>query len=259
MKRSSWSRKTTFSLSGSMHQQLSAYALAANAAGVGLLTLAQPSEAKIVYTATHRVISPGKSYDLDLNHDGITDFTLLNHHMSTTSGFKASFYAEPGPSNAVQGHIRFGRNSAFALDRGARIGSKRPFPLGRASLAYSTFFLTRGYRGGSWFNVTNRFLGLKFKIHGKTHYGWARLSITVNSKISGTLTGYAYETIPGKGLVAGQTKGMDDSNIEQLDAALTAPVPDSPQPPTLGTLAMGAPGLSIWRRKDSVAATPERN
>jgi hypothetical protein len=73
------------------------------------------------------------------------------------------------------------------------------------------------------------------------------------------LTGYAYETSPGKGIVAGQTKGMDDSNIEQPDAVLTTPIPDSPQPATLGALAMGAPGLPIWRRKDSVAATPERN
>jgi hypothetical protein len=253
MKPSPLPRKTA-RISDSLHRQLNVYALAASAAGVSLLTLAPPSEAKIVYTATHRVISPGKSYDLDLNHDGITDFTLLNHHMSTTSGFQASFYAEPGPGNAVQGHVRFGRNSAFALDRGARIGSKRPFPPGRASLAYSTFFLTTGHHGGSWFNATNRFLGLKFKIRGRTHYGWARLSITVNSKISGTLTGYAYETIPGKGIVAGQTEGMDDRNIERPDAALTTPVPDSLQPTTLGALAMGALGLSIWRREDSAVA-----
>jgi hypothetical protein len=80
------------------------------------------------------------------------------------------------------------------------------------------------------------------------------LSITVNSKISGTLTGYAYETIPGKGIVAGQTEGMDDRNIERPDAALTTPVPDSLQPTTLGALAMGALGLSIWRREDSAVA-----
>jgi hypothetical protein len=54
MTRSSRPRETAFNLSGSVHQQLSAYALAASAAGVGLLALAQPSEA----------------------------FTLLNHHMA---------------------------------------------------------------------------------------------------------------------------------------------------------------------------------
>ena len=30
---------------------------------------------------------------------------------------------------------------------------------------------------GPWRNVTTRYLGLKFKINGKFHYGWARLSV----------------------------------------------------------------------------------
>jgi hypothetical protein len=50
MKRSSGPRKTA-NFSRSIHQQLNMYALAAGAAGVGVLALAQPAEAKIVYTA----------------------------------------------------------------------------------------------------------------------------------------------------------------------------------------------------------------
>jgi hypothetical protein len=247
MNRSSRPRKTA-KLSASVQKKLNMYALVATAAGVASLALPQAVEAKVVYTPIHRLISPGKSYDLDLNHDGITDFTLLNHATNTTSGFHATFYAEAGPGNAVQGHVHIGRNSAFALDRGARIGPKRSFPSGRASLAYSTFFLTKGYRGGGWFDVTNRFLGLKFKIHGKTHYGWARLTVkTRGTEFTATLTGYAYETIAGKGIIAGQTKGTDDV-AEGPDAALTVP---TPQPPSLGALALGAPGLSIWKREQS--------
>jgi hypothetical protein len=229
------------------------YALAASAAGVSMLVLTQPSEAKIVYTATHRVILPAKVYDLDLTHDGTTDFTLVNHFMSTTSGVRATFYAEPAVGNAVQGRVHNGQNSAFALMRGAGIGPKQPFPVGRASLAYSTFFLTTGHRGGSWLNVTSRFLGLKFKLHGETHYGWARLSVKVdNFQISATLTGYAYETIPGKSIMAGQTKGSDEGSSVGPDAALTAP---AAKPMTLGILALGSPGLFLWRRERSAANT----
>ena len=65
-------------LSDSVHLQLSAYALAAGAAGVGMLALAQPAEAKIVYTKTHMVIAGAEQYYLDLNHDKITDFTVVN-------------------------------------------------------------------------------------------------------------------------------------------------------------------------------------
>jgi hypothetical protein len=49
MKHSSGPRKTA-NLSESVHQQLNMYGVAAGAAGVGMLALAQPSEAKIVYT-----------------------------------------------------------------------------------------------------------------------------------------------------------------------------------------------------------------
>jgi hypothetical protein len=91
-----------------------------------------------------------------------------------------------------------------------------------------------------------RYLGLKFKIKGKIHYGWARLSVEASNKpyeITAVLTGYAYETIPGKAIIAGATKGPDD--IEPT-ASFTTP---TPEPVTLGALAMGAPGLAIWREK----------
>jgi hypothetical protein len=68
-------------------------------------------------------------------------------------------------------------------------------------------------------------------------------------QISGTLTGYTYETIPGKAIIAGQTKGPDeiDNSADQLNpTALTVPALPSA---TLGMLATGAPGLSIWRRE----------
>jgi hypothetical protein len=109
---------------------------------------------------------------------------------------------------------------------------------------------------GPFANTVNRFLGLKFKLNGQVHYGWARFSKVTASAcnggvaISATLTGYAYETIPNKSIIAGHTKGPDDTTIEEPHASLTAP---SPQPATLGTLALGAPGLSIWRREELVS------
>jgi hypothetical protein len=105
---------------------------------------------------------------------------------------------------------------------------------------------------GPWNNVKNRYLGLRFISEGKTHFGWARLNESCNpenSRITAVLTGYAYETIPNKAIIAGKTKGPDEvSNVEQPNpASLTAPTPEQA---TLGLLAMGAPGLSIWRREE---------
>jgi hypothetical protein len=62
------------------------------------------------------------------------------------------------------------------------------------------------------------------------------------------LAGYAYEAIPNKS-ITGKTKGLGElSNVAQPSpAALHAP---THQPASLGLLAMGAPALSIWRRKE---------
>jgi hypothetical protein len=46
--------RTSVQLSKSLHHRLNAYALASGAAGVGMLAMAQPAEAKIIYTAAHR-------------------------------------------------------------------------------------------------------------------------------------------------------------------------------------------------------------
>jgi hypothetical protein len=77
--------------------------------------------------------------------------------------------------------------------------------------------------------VRNRYLGLKFVVHGKVHYGWARFSVTLAhhrqyDDVSGTLTGYAYETVPNKPIIAGQITGPDVITV---------------QPETLGRLARG--------------------
>jgi hypothetical protein len=255
MKRSS-RRCMPATLSESLHHQLNAYALAASAAGVGVgvLALVQPSEAKIVYTATHHVIEQNSRYNLDLNHDGKTDFLIRQFGGCSTVTCAAELYIDGlnyGKGNLVEG-VHQPSNVAYALKAGAQISAKRPF---QGALMYYRLW-DRGTRGtckGQWVNVTNRYLGLQFMVKGKIHFGWARLSVTCpsKSKALGVLTGYAYETIPNKAIIAGQTKGPADidKSGEQLNpATLTMP---TPEPATLGSLAMGARGLEIWRRKET--------
>jgi hypothetical protein len=254
--------KKPFSFSNSLHHQLNLYAVAAGAAGVGMLALAQPVEAKIIYTkADERVF--GIAVPLDLNHDGTTDFYFFSLVVATTPATTVGLLLHPdSPGNAVWVTRKW---KAAALRAGAEIGPKAPFSSHNSDVAMGAIVIdqTNGkrYYYGPWENggkgVKNRYLGLRFQIKGKTHYGWARLNFP--SPQLAKLTGYAYETIPNKPIIAGETKGTDESNVEQPNAVLISPIPDIPQLATLGALARGAPGLSIWRREDSVAATPERN
>ena len=244
MKRSSHPR-TAVKLTGSTHRRLNDYALAAGAAGVGILALAQPSEAKIVYTPAHRVIGPGSSYKLDLNHDGITDFTLRDLHHTTGTIVSCGFSALPAAGNGVEGILTMRRPWAYALKRGAVVGPRQPFKAERmVSIRIED---SAHYSYGSWLHVSNRYLGLEFKIAGKVHFGWARLSVAADLRahITATLTGYAYETIPNKPIVTGKTKGPDDASVKESDAILPS------EPASLGLLAQGASGLVPWRRRET--------
>lgn len=241
----------------SLHQHLHMYALAASAAGVSALALVQPAEAEIVYTPVQVTIGQNQQYALDLNQDGIVDFTIHNfaHATVDTSGFSARLFVRPAAGNAVAGHItRFGFPWAYALSSGMRIDkADRHFAPGRASMAYSNTFIGSYYRGGSWLSslgTATRFLGLKFKIDGQVHYGWARLNVqTQDLQITATLTGFAYETIANKPIKAGAEQGKDDVSVKQpAPSVLTQP---EQTPATLAMLALGSPALSLWRRNES--------
>jgi hypothetical protein len=215
----------------SLHKRLSAYALAASAVGVGML--AQPAEGRVVYTpADVRVGGRGFNiYRLDLNHDGATDFVL-----SSFFAFDAELaVCAPGMGshpcvsnskgnrvNEIWGYRTAGHSYgwASALRPGARVAANRKHFLSRnivmaiASCAGSGCLPARGPWNGA---ATNQYLGFKFRIKGKIHYGWARINVVApppNTQI--TLTGYAYETIAGKPIIAGKTHGKDEATLGRL-------------------------------------------
>jgi hypothetical protein len=213
---------------------------------VGVLALAQPTEAKIVYTPTNLQCP----CNIDLNNDGTNDFAIGNS------------------SGAVRFDATFGTYTARGLNKGNRIWGVRHHPLNsntrwvqRAS-ALSSGVLIHADRklekdhnvmfswsiectsqycsytgfGGYWMGAQNRYLGLRFIINDKVHYGWARLSVQYQKIQKGfltnvTLSGYAYETITNKGIIAGKTKGKDVVMV---------------QPGSLGNLARGSAGLPAW-------------
>jgi hypothetical protein len=78
-----------------------------------------------------------------------------------------------------------------------------------------------------------------------------------NHTVTGLLTGYAYETIPNKPIVTGKTKGPDEDSRLEPPSSVTLTAATS-KPATLGMLAMGARGLSIWRREDAESFADSR-
>ncbi len=237
-------------LSGSLHDRLNMYALAAGAAGVGALALAPAAGAKVIYTPVHRHLLLNHPLPLDLNGDGAVDFTisrnLFQNRGSTKGNWNTStrlaalpassrnriagFISKPSPQPSLLSH------QAYAMYDLSQIGPSILFSGGFMakrwrSITYEPWFCV----GLSWTNVKNRFLGLKFLISGQVHYGWARLSESCNLKgavgegARALLTGYAYETVADKPIVAGKTKGPEVVTV---------------QPTSLGRLAQGSTGRS---------------
>jgi hypothetical protein len=103
---------------------------------------------------------------------------------------------------------------------------------------------------GEWLNKSNRFLGFAFHINGEVHYGWARLSVSWNRRwnLSAHLTGYAYETVPNKPIIAGDTgSGSADNKSAPANTTRSESVSEAESRATLGALALGADGIAVWR------------
>ena len=231
MKRSPGTRKTSANLPEPIRRQLNMYALAASAAGVGVLALSQANEAEIIYTPVHERIV--HYINLDVNSDDIADFRIQCSAFFNTSSYKCigTNYRPPNPENSLWIKPLNGRNAVWsksktpfvsAVAKGKRIGGKGTFPASDYIMAKCIVF-SSSVCTGPWLKVSGRDLGLKFVIKSKIHYGWARLNVDW-AEGKAILTGYAYETIPHKAIITGKTKGPDVITV---------------QPATLGELALG--------------------
>jgi hypothetical protein len=172
-------------------------------AGVGLLAAAWPAEAQIVYTYTNITIRPNGSYNLDVNNDGVTDFTIAAEYSGLVYG---SVSETPASENAVL---------IGPLSEGDEIGPDQVFSGGTVDL--ESFILKCGKRKGAPCHYEHsgpwdvhlkgkRYLGLSFQLNGETYYGWAQLTLLEGGVEGVKLSGYAYESTPGMPINAGQTQ-----------------------------------------------------
>ena len=231
------------------------YSVAAIAAGVGALAMAQPAEGEVVITRKNIPIPvssyfspPPKPVYLSLNNNGVNDFSFSLYSFAYHST-NMDLAVRPLEGGAVVGKEQAGVNGfshfyASMLKRGAKIGPSAHFSSGGAIVERQlhwvnsssvSFTKTYGNWGG---NRSNTYLGVKFLINGETHYGWVRLTVTSGSHgMTATITAYAYETEANKRILAGISEGK-----------AAAPEVSQSKGPSLGLLAQGANGLALWRR-----------
>jgi hypothetical protein len=225
-------------------------------AGAGIVAVTPEAAAEVVYTPANILFTHGV-LEIDLDHDGVTDFAIQNR-ASGGSSFYSGTLAVGGivtpPGAAVLAKKHRGVVEALALLVGSSIGPDSPqsFFAVDQQLAFMAFIgcVSHCRQFGRWANASKKFLGLQFLINGEVHYGWARFSVATQYwPIRAKLTGYAYETEPNKTILAGD-RGLGPQASAGTghpeDASLKT---DRTQPPlSLGLLSLGSLGLDAWRQ-----------
>ena len=168
----------------------------------------------MVYTPDNQPLPAGygATFYLDLNHDGVNDFSFSNFFSSTSSILCLSI-SPVNASNEIFSTAG-GHDSVFAaaLPAGKKIGPDGKFQK-RLGDGMVNAVDPKAVCEGPWIHAREKFLGLKFIIKGEAHFGWARLNVNCiyPQPIKATLTGYAYETEVNRFIVADDTNGADTS------------------------------------------------
>ena len=208
-----------------LNKRLLTYMTAAAAAGVSTLAMTQPAHAEIVYTPADKPVHWGGSSDLlDLNNDGIPDFGFQRGGL----GNFGSYFAVALKGNRIM-------NGGKPLAAGVSVGPGGSFVRPQAIMADFCICSGEDLFYGPWVGVRNEYMGYEFVINGSAHFGWARFSVTDAGLAK--LTGYAYETVPLKPILTGDT-GSHGNNDEKT---VNGSKPHL-QPASLGHLALGAAG-----------------
>lgn len=198
--------------------------------GAGIAS-ASPAEAEVIYTPVHSRVE--QDFHIDLNHDGINDFHVTSYDFSGAGELAVYPLVQGNRIISTPEVCHEEPGGAAALHEGGIIGPKRTFSAEANCMAYG-FRSSINVSNGAWVHAKNLYLGFEFAIDGKEHFGWARLSFgQFYFQELGMITGYAYETIPGKPIIAGDEGNSTESAVPST---------------TLGALALGTPALDIWRK-----------
>lgn len=165
--------------------------LSSYAALAGALLTVQQADAQVIYTDVDPdlVVESSDLFGFDLDNDGTDDFGLINVLYSAIGAMNVVLYGSGG----VAGYIGSFLGSTFpfvsVIDAGEAVGPSLDFysTSGGAPLLWGSFAVVGSL--GQFNNVSDKYIGLRFKIGSDFHYGWARLDVTHTTI---TLKDYAY-------------------------------------------------------------------
>jgi hypothetical protein len=154
--------------------------------------------------------------------------------------FNYALFSVPGGRFRGLLHANYWWNAGFIekLHEG-QVVSHGPFRPGWGFLAQASSY---ALPHSQWTEPGTGFLAFEFRTHDGTHYGWARLRVSGEPENFFELVDYAWGDA-GDAILAGQT--ADGQTVKTSDSA------------ALGWLALGAVGVTAWRkRRQFLASAP---
>jgi hypothetical protein len=217
---------------------LARWAAYTSAGAATALMGAHPAQATIHYSGRVDIDLdplPGQTAQAFLQLDQPADVIRpwCQRWSSSTSGGDARFFVSAVGGEAVVGHLdsRGGGESRNYVSK-LRLGQNISFGHFVGNDPYNQLAYLVGYSHSEWTERGKGFVGFRFNDGTGIRYGWARLYMTGAKKNSYRLIDYAYGDV-GEPVKAGQKRsGGDGLYVESL-----------------GGLALGAVGLSLWRRR----------
>jgi hypothetical protein len=239
-----------------LERRMLLYVLAAGAT----LASASSARAQVVFTPSNQLVSyfgDPHQIDIDLDNEGTVSFKLA-YRCASAIGFctVVSLYASGYGGNVVEtgtGRNFEGHDFAKALAVGEKVGPAAPFARSGVMLSGSALFSASH---GPFAHTQFRFLGLRFLISGKVHYGW--IGFRNVSNFTATLLGWAYETQPNTPILAGAGEGtvFPPSTELRPGGPENAHTEFAAEPTSLQLLAAGHVAVADWRRRNAATAAP---
>lgn len=168
---------------------------------------------QIVYTdIADQVLNVGDMYDADLTGSG--NVFTINNPAGLAGGNAAIVF--PSSGGAFVGFSAYGFQYPLLMAPGDDIDAASGYT--NTGIRGDLNYYGCAYSNSQWCGaVTDGYLGVSFQFSGNTHYGWIRLDTDVNGTNVIVVKDFAYNSVPGELIEAGQTLHLDEYEYNRIE------------------------------------------